>query len=87
MSSFWITAYILACERNPEVGEARIAAVLRQVSPTAQPNRHFVAIADDLLGRRGRMVDAIAAMAPASYYIEGRPFDLPIRYDAADPKP
>ena len=75
------TAFILACERNPEVEEARIARTLREASPTALPNRHFVALADDILGRRGRMVDAIAAIGPGQFYMEGQPFDLPIRFD------
>lgn len=78
------TAFILACERNPDVDETRIASALRLASPTALPNRRFVALADDMLGRSGRMVEAIAAMEPANFHVEGRPFDLPIRYDRAD---
>jgi len=81
------TAFILACERNPDVDEAQIAATLRHASPTAQPNRRFVSVADDLLGRRGRMVDAVSRMSQARYDDEGRPFDLPITYPGAGRSP
>ena len=38
---------------------------LRKASPTATPNQHLVALADDILGRNGRMVDAIRAIGRA----------------------
>src|SRR5690606_8208428 len=56
------TAFALACERSPEVSELEIARVMRRAAPHAYPNRRIVALADDLLGRRGRMVDAVDAM-------------------------
>lgn len=74
------TAYVLACERNPHVAEQDIALRLRRASPTAYPNRRIVALADDLLGRSGRMVDALETMGPNEASWEGRPFDLPVRY-------
>ena len=74
------TAFTLACERNPDVDERRIAGALRAASRTAQPNRKIVAIADDLLGRGGRMVDAADAIGEGDLAYEGEPFDLPIRY-------
>jgi predicted protein tyrosine phosphatase len=74
------TAFLLACERNPHVPERDIALRLRRASSTAYPNRRIVALADDLLGRRGRMVDAVEAMSPHETGWEGRPFDLPVRY-------
>jgi predicted protein tyrosine phosphatase len=74
------TAFVLACERNPEVPERRIAEALRAASRHAHPNRRIVGIADDLLGRRGRMVDAVAAIGPGEFAFENHPFDLPARY-------
>lgn len=56
------SAFTLACERNPQASETAIALAMRQVAPHASPNRRIVALADDMLGRRGRMVDAVAAM-------------------------
>ena len=46
------TAYITACIHNPSADEALIAQKLREVSPTATPNRRFVALADTALTRR-----------------------------------
>jgi len=74
------TAFILACERNPDVKETTIAQALRSASRYAAPNRRFVALADDLLGRQGRMIDAVAAIGPGEVTLENHPFDLPVRY-------
>jgi predicted protein tyrosine phosphatase len=64
------------CALNPEVPETIIAQRLRQASPTATPNRLIVSIADDLLGRRGRMADAIAAIGQGEPAMETVPFWL-----------
>jgi predicted protein tyrosine phosphatase len=74
------TAFTLACERNPDIPEVRIAQALREAAHYAHPNRRIVALADDLLGRGGRMVDAITAIGPGDIFADGRPFDLPARY-------
>ena len=52
-------AFVTACALNPGRSELHIAQELRRLSNTASPNRRFVSIADDMLGRNGRMVDAI----------------------------
>jgi predicted protein tyrosine phosphatase len=70
------SAFVAACTLNPERTELRIAQELRQRSDTASPNRRIVSIADDLLGRGGRMVDAIDAIGPATLAVEGRPLWL-----------
>lgn len=69
-------AFITACVVNPQRQETIIARAIRSASPTAQPNRRLVSIADDLLGRRGRMVDAIAAIGPGLAAPEAIPFRL-----------
>ena len=74
------TAFILACERNPETPELAIAEHIRAVSPIAHPNPRLVALADDMLGRRGRMVDAIRAIGPGEPAFENFPFELPSRF-------
>jgi len=74
------TAFILACERNPDVSEATVAQALRTASRYATPNRRFVALADDLLGRQGRMVDAVAAIGQGEVTMESHTFDLPVHY-------
>ncbi len=73
------TAFVLACERSPDTAEVEIARRLRAASPTATPNRRIVALADDKLGRGGRMVDAAASIGRGAFAYEGEPFDLPVR--------
>jgi predicted protein tyrosine phosphatase len=73
------SAFAIACDRNPEIAEGQIALALRQAASHASPNRRIVALADDLLGRRGRMVDAIEAIG-AVFAPSGVPFDLPVRF-------
>lgn len=71
------TAFMASCLLNPEVGEDRIAKTIRERSPTASPNRLLTAIADDMLGRGGRMVDAVDAIGRGEDCWEGTPFELP----------
>src|SRR6476469_10446426 len=71
-------AFVAACALHPERAELRIAQELRQRSHTASPNRRIVSIADDLLGRGGRMVDAIDAIGPATLAAEALPFWLDV---------
>ena len=74
------TAFTLACERNPETAERDIAERLRRTCARATPNRRIVAIADDLLGRGGRMVDAVDSIGRGEPAYENVPFTLPARF-------
>ena len=69
-------AYIAACALTPKRDEFAIARALRAASPTASPNARLVALADDALGRRGRMSEAIAAIGRGEECFEGEPFAL-----------
>jgi predicted protein tyrosine phosphatase len=69
-------AYIAACALAPERDEFAIARALREASPTASPNVRLVALADDALGRRGRMNEAIAEIGRGEECFEGEPFTL-----------
>lgn len=71
-------AYTAVCALNPRRNEAEIARKLRQASPTASPNPRIIAIADQLLGREGRMVAAIDAIGRGTECAEGTPFRLDI---------
>jgi predicted protein tyrosine phosphatase len=71
-------AYVSACTLNPARSELAIARDLRRLSVTASPNPRIVAIADRLLGRSGRMVDAIAAIGAGQMADEAVPFRLDI---------
>lgn len=72
-------AFILQCALNPTVDEREIAWGLRAASPTATPNRRMVDLADDALGRDGRMATAVAAIGRGDFAAEGMLFKLPVR--------
>lgn len=77
------TAFITACAHNPSVDEQQIALALREASPTASPNRRFVALADAALGRNGRMSAAIESIGRGASWLdigEARPFVLASRF-------
>lgn len=69
-------AFITACALRPGEDEVAMARALRQASPSATPNPRLVALADDRLGRDGRMIDAIATIGRGETAYEGRPFRL-----------
>jgi predicted protein tyrosine phosphatase len=71
-------AYIVAAALAPGRDEVEIAQTLRTVSPSATPNPRLIALADDLLGRRGRMVEAIASIGRGADAFEGVPFAMPL---------
>jgi predicted protein tyrosine phosphatase len=75
------TAFIVACALNPEIEPSAIADYIREASPTATPNRLLTAFGDDLLGRGGKMVDAIDAIGRGEECWEGVAFDLPARWE------
>jgi predicted protein tyrosine phosphatase len=74
------SAFAIACDRNPGIDEFEIARALRRAAPHAYPNRRIVALADAILGRGGRMSDAIEAIGGNDFVPTGPAYDLPIRY-------
>ena len=72
-------AFVIACDRNPGF-ERDIAIELRRRSPSATPNRLMVRLADDLLARKGRMIDAIDEIGRGAEAREGEPYALPLRW-------
>ena len=69
-------AFIVACALEPHRREEDIALDLRAASSSATPNPRLVAVADDLLGRNGRMVEAIQRIGRGADAMEGEPFTL-----------
>ncbi len=69
-------AFISLCALRPDDDEAAIAARLRASSEMATPNRLMVGLADRMLGRKGRMIEAIARIGRGVDAFEGRPFSL-----------
>ena len=73
------TAFLVACARDPDHSEAELASALRKASPCATPNALMVALADDLLGREGRMIAAIRAIGRGADYTPYSSFDYALR--------
>jgi predicted protein tyrosine phosphatase len=69
-------AFIAACVAAPDHDEEEFARRIRAASPTASPNSRLVALADEYLGRKGRMVKAIAAIGRGEQAFEGVPFAI-----------
>ena len=70
------SAFAAACMLNPHRDEIAIARQIRTASPIAQPNRLIVSLADQALGREGRMLRALDEIGPAAMMVEGRPFRI-----------
>ena len=82
------TAFITACVNNPSADEHAIASALRAASPVAWPNRRLVALADDELGRGGRMSAAIEAIGQGVSWEEAgenTPFEISSLFDVIAP--
>jgi predicted protein tyrosine phosphatase len=69
-------AFIVLCAADPVRAEEEIAWELRRAAPEASPNRLMIALADERLGRGGRMRRAIAEIGRGRLASTGRPFSL-----------
>jgi predicted protein tyrosine phosphatase len=74
-------AYMMACARNPGC-EPDIAGELRRRAPFATPNRLMVALADDVLQRSGRMVEAIGRIGRGADAFLGTPYEMPVSFSS-----
>jgi len=70
-------AFAIACDHNPGY-ERAIADELRRRAAFVTPNRLVVELADNVLGRGGRMVDAIDRIGRGAEAFEGKPYQLPL---------
>ncbi len=70
-------AFISLCALNPEGSELELAHALRRASPTAYPNRLLVALADEILTRDGRMINAVEEIGRGKIAEEAEVFALP----------
>lgn len=73
------TAFTAMCMYDEDACEFALARLLRQRGAHAHPNRLIVRHADRLLGRGGRMIEAVEAMGPPAPAYEGTVFMLPHR--------
>ena len=72
------TAFTALCMMRPQQSEDELAQELRDAAPAATPNRLIVSLTDQLLGRKGRMVEAIDKIGRGADAYEGTPFVLRI---------
>lgn len=72
------SAYIIAAALAPRRDEFELARTLRGLSPSATPNPRLIALADRMLGRQNRMVEAIRDIGRGADAYEGTPFVLKI---------
>lgn len=71
-------AYIAALSLEPQLDEAQFARTLRKLSPSATPNMRLIELADKMLARKGRMVEAIRTIGRGKDAFEGNVFSLPV---------
>ena len=69
-------AFSAYCAARPDLDEVEIALRIRQRSPEATPNARIVALADEILGRSGRMVRAVEKIGRGADAFEGTVFAL-----------
>jgi predicted protein tyrosine phosphatase len=72
------SAYIATCMLNQDKDEEELAWALRDASPSATPNPMLIKLADDALGRKGRMIRAIQDIGRGEDAFEGEPFRLDV---------
>lgn len=65
-------ALVLAASARPAVPEATLAAALRRAAPCATPNSLMIRLADELLGRRGRLAAAARGIGRGVEYLPYR---------------
>jgi predicted protein tyrosine phosphatase len=53
-------AFAILCQSQPDVTEKKVFKQVLRLRPQASPNILIVALADELLGKKGRMVRAIS---------------------------
>jgi predicted protein tyrosine phosphatase len=71
-------AYIVLCDKLGTGREVEVAQALRERAPFADPNRLIVRLADEALGREGRMIAAIESIGRGALAAEGVPVVLPV---------
>jgi predicted protein tyrosine phosphatase len=72
------SAYIATCLLRPDRSEDELALALRRASPSATPNPMLIKLADEALGRDGRMRRAINDIGRGEDAFEGVPFELEV---------
>lgn len=72
-------AYAVMCDRLGPGCEERVAQQLRARAHYAWPNALMVKLADETLGREGRMIEAIRAIGSGTIVTEGICTEFPLK--------
>lgn len=72
------SAFTAMCMMRPQEDEMKLAQELRDASPSATPNSLLVSHVDAILGRNGRMLEAVKSIGRGQDAYEGTPFQLKI---------
>ncbi len=72
------SALIAQAHLHPDADEFALASALRDIAPHAKPNRRLIALADDVLGRSGRLKEAAKSVYTATTVYEGVRFKYPL---------
>jgi predicted protein tyrosine phosphatase len=70
--------YIILCDRLGRGSELFAAKAIRTRAPHAYPNALLVQHADEMLGRQGRMVEAIKSIGAGAMVAEGTLVEFPL---------
>ncbi len=70
------SAFTAMCMMRPDDDEVELAQELRDASASATPNQLLISHVDAILGRGGRMTEAIKAIGRGQDAYEGAPFQL-----------
>lgn len=73
------SAYIAAAALAPDRDETELARALRAASPSATPNSLMISLADGILGRGGRMIEAVRSIGRGVDATEAVPFSLRVQ--------
>ncbi len=71
-------AYILLCDRSAPGSETDVARALRYRAPHACPNPLMIRLADEILDRNGRMIQAVQDMGRGTIVALGERVELPL---------
>jgi predicted protein tyrosine phosphatase len=70
--------FTILCDQLGPDCERHVAMAIRARAPHADPNRLFVRLADQVLGRSGRMMEALDAIGRGKLAVEGYPVEIPL---------
>lgn len=72
------SALITQAHLHPDADAIEYALALRELAPHAKPNRRLIALADDVLDKKGQLIEAADAVRTDTTVFEGVRFKYPL---------